>query len=788
MKYIIAILFLMIGVTSFAQVYQEDTTKYMKNPAAYPSQLRGFWATSIFRLPDTTNNRPQQGVPGALGRNTAGTQTFIWNGSQWVVNSGGGGVTIDSVFITSIDSIFITNTDSIFIISGNDTIYIGINDSPRDTAYLTAQRYITILNDDSTYKPNGQDVAIGLDSALLFDDILSLISHDTTIAQIVDTANFIVDSISNSPPIDAVSGNKYLVGTTATGAFAGHENDIAELVGATYTFTDATAGDQLIVDNAATFGSYQWNGTAWIRNSIIVRWGGDRGIGSNAWIGRTDKEPVYFKSWDKVFLYGDTTRDVYLPKYAGVENQPLFYKPGLNGKIDTARFNLPVYASPAISDSVMYVQSGVIKYGTAASGGGSTNLNIGSGYRLAVPGTNNIKTLHAGTNITLDSVANTDEITINSSGGLNGTGYVKMATTTPSYVPIIPVADGGTGTATPSLVAGNNMAITGSWPNQTVATSAYLNLDSLVIDAPGAGTTIPPKLVLKNSSTSGLQWPPALRFYGNGSGSANFFDIYASFNNTIQADTLNFISNSGRIWYVTRNGNTSQAGTLVAGAATLSSVSTTTITSNAANSGPLVFSMGTDAGASTPSGRVNITFTGNNNRTVPVLNMAGTYSGTGQYTDIKVDRTETGLSGSVQRFLSFQRAGTEVFGVNNFGMLIAARPISFTGSTPANTPGTGSGTSPTVTVTGNDAAGYVTIATGSSPTASGNIVTVTFSTALTNTPKSIIITPANVNAATELAKFYVDQSTASTTAWIIKNTAVALTASTTYIFYYSVTQ
>src|SRR6478736_8940629 len=132
MKYLLIILFTLIGLQSFSQVYQEDTTKYMKNPAAYPSQLRGFWATSILRIPDTTNNRPQQGVPGAMGRNTEGTKVFMWDGSAWVA---GGGVTVDTVLITSIDSIFITNTDSIFIVSGNDTIFIGNGNPAVDTIY-----------------------------------------------------------------------------------------------------------------------------------------------------------------------------------------------------------------------------------------------------------------------------------------------------------------------------------------------------------------------------------------------------------------------------------------------------------------------------------------------------------------------------------------------------------------------------------------------------------------------------------------------------------------------------
>jgi hypothetical protein len=37
---------------------------------------------------------------------------------------------------------------------------------------------------------------------------------------------------------------------------------------------------------------------------------------------------------------------------------------------------------------------------------------------------------------------------------------------------LLPVANGGTGTATPALVAGTNVTITGSWPNQTVNSTA----------------------------------------------------------------------------------------------------------------------------------------------------------------------------------------------------------------------------------------------------------------------------------------------------------------------------
>jgi len=46
----------------------------------------------------------------------------------------------------------------------------------------------------------------------------------------------------------------------------------------------------------------------------------------------------------------------------------------------------------------------------------------------------------------------------------------------------LPVANGGTGTATPSIVAGTNVTVTGTWPNQTIAASGGSG-------SPGGSTT-----------------------------------------------------------------------------------------------------------------------------------------------------------------------------------------------------------------------------------------------------------------------------------------------------------
>jgi len=50
------------------------------------------------------------------------------------------------------------------------------------------------------------------------------------------------------------------------------------------------------------------------------------------------------------------------------------------------------------------------------------------------------------------------------------TGLTGLPLTT-GVTGLLPVANGGTGTATPSLVAGSNVTVTGTWPNQTVAST-----------------------------------------------------------------------------------------------------------------------------------------------------------------------------------------------------------------------------------------------------------------------------------------------------------------------------
>jgi hypothetical protein len=65
-------------------------------------------------------------------------------------------------------------------------------------------------------------------------------------------------------------------------------------------------------------------------------------------------------------------------------------------------------------------------------------------------------------------------LSVNGSGGTTGLTLTGGGTTTVTLTlgGILNVASGGTGTATPSLVAGSNITISGNWPNQTISSSS----------------------------------------------------------------------------------------------------------------------------------------------------------------------------------------------------------------------------------------------------------------------------------------------------------------------------
>jgi hypothetical protein len=72
-----------------------------------------------------------------------------------------------------------------------------------------------------------------------------------------------VIDILNTPPGSPASGDAYLVGTAGTGAFSGHNNQIATWGGSSWTFASATTGD-LLQDDANSI-IFKFNGTSWVQ-------------------------------------------------------------------------------------------------------------------------------------------------------------------------------------------------------------------------------------------------------------------------------------------------------------------------------------------------------------------------------------------------------------------------------------------------------------------------------------------------------------------------------------------
>lgn len=89
---------------------------------------------------------------------------------------------------------------------------------------------------------------------------------------------------------------------------------------------------------------------------------------------------------------------------------------------------------------------------------GSFYVKVDNGYEL--------NELH---NVLITSPANAQTLVYNASTSVWENNTVSL---TAGVNGILPVANGGSGTATPALVAGTNITVTGTWPNQTINSTA----------------------------------------------------------------------------------------------------------------------------------------------------------------------------------------------------------------------------------------------------------------------------------------------------------------------------
>jgi hypothetical protein len=154
---------------------------------------------------------------------------------------------------------------------------------------------------------------------------------------------------------------------------------------------------------------------------------------------------------------------------------------------ETGTGSLVFATSPTLVTPALGTPSALVGTNITGTASGLTAGNVTTNANLtgAVTSTGNATSLGSFSSANLLS-ALTDE---------TGTGVVVFATSPTLVTPILgtptsatltnatglplttgvtgqlPVANGGTGTATPSIVAGTNVTVTGTWPNQTIASS-----------------------------------------------------------------------------------------------------------------------------------------------------------------------------------------------------------------------------------------------------------------------------------------------------------------------------
>jgi len=213
-------------------------------------------------------------------------------------------------------------------------------------------------------------------------------------------------------------------------------------------------------------------------------------------------------------ITGPSYSKLYMVDHAGATSAVTFKAAGQTG------------VSVAVGEKcfVYYNGTDYVKVASSVADGvttlsfGSTGLTPATATSGAVTVAGTLAVANGGTGVTTSTgsgnvVLSTSPTLVTPALGTPSSGTLTNATGLPlttGVTGILPVANGGTATATPSIVAGTNVTVSGTWPNQTINATASGTVTAVsVVSANGlAGTSsggATPALTLSTSITGVLK-------------------------------------------------------------------------------------------------------------------------------------------------------------------------------------------------------------------------------------------------------------------------------------------
>jgi hypothetical protein len=146
--------------------------------------------------------------------------------------------------------------------------------------------------------------------------------------------------------------------------------------------------------------------------------------------------------------------------------------------VSTGVSGLGTGVATALAVNVGSAGAAVVNGGALGTPSSGTATNL-TGLPLSTGVTGTLPVANGGTGVTTstgsgNNVLSTSPTLVTPILGTPTSATLTNATGLPLSTGVtgtLPVANGGTGTATPSIVAGTNVTVTGTWPNQTIAAS-----------------------------------------------------------------------------------------------------------------------------------------------------------------------------------------------------------------------------------------------------------------------------------------------------------------------------